>query len=152
MVSEFLPHSFISHSPEETLEAGRKIAQKFPTALILLYGSLGAGKTLFSQGFAEGLGINQYVSSPSYTLMNEYKDGENSLFHLDLYRINCFEEVIDIGLFEVLEAGCPCLIEWPDKVSELTKLPHLEIKINRDPEKDDQFREITWKYNGDENP
>jgi tRNA threonylcarbamoyladenosine biosynthesis protein TsaE len=151
MVSNSLYQSFNSHSPEETLEAGKKIAKSFPNALVLLYGSLGAGKTLFSQGFAQGLEISQYVSSPSYTLMNEYKEGENSLFHLDLYRINCFEEVIDIGLFEILEDGYPCLIEWPDRVSELTKLPHLEIRINRDPEKDDQFRQITWKYNGDKN-
>jgi len=88
-----------SQSPEQTLEIAGQLAQQYPKALVLLHGGLGAGKTLFARGFARGLNIDGHVSSPSYTLMNEYRSGSVSLFHLDLYRVNCFEEVVDIGLF-----------------------------------------------------
>jgi len=135
-----------SHSPESTCEIAASIAAEYPDALVLLHGSLGAGKTLFASGFAKGLGINSNVSSPSYTLMNEYRDGGRCLYHLDLYRINCFEEVIDIGLFEILNAGQPCLIEWAEKVAELQNLPHLEVRITRDDNDPDNSRHIEWSW------
>lgn len=133
-----------SRSPENTCEIAAQLASEYPDALVLLHGSLGAGKTLFAQGFAKGLKIHSNVSSPSYTLMNEYRDGSRCLYHLDLYRINCFEEVVDIGLFEILNAGQPCLIEWAEKVSELQNLPHLEVRIIRDENDPDHSRNIAW--------
>jgi tRNA threonylcarbamoyladenosine biosynthesis protein TsaE len=79
--------------------------------------------------------------------MNEYRSGGTSLFHLDLYRVNCFEEVIDIGLFEILQTGNPCLVEWAERVAELQKLPHLEVCIEQpDPESEfDRLISWTWK-------
>ncbi len=139
------PQTFHSESPEQTLELAARLAQSFPDALVLLNGSLGAGKTLFARGFAQGLNIDCNVSSPSYTLMNEYRSGNKCMYHLDLYRINCFEEVIDIGLFEILEAGKPCLIEWAERVAELQKLPHLEVRIV---EKNENQRQISWEFAG----
>jgi tRNA threonylcarbamoyladenosine biosynthesis protein TsaE len=135
-----------SLSPEQTLEIAAGLAAKFPKALVLLHGSLGAGKTLFARGFAAGLGIKTNVSSPSYTLMNEYRCEGRSMFHLDLYRINCFEEVVDIGLFDILDAGQPCLIEWAERVEELNRLPHLDVRIGCYDEDHEYHRQISWQW------
>lgn len=141
-------NSQISHGPEQTLEIASQLARQFPVALVLLHGPLGAGKTLFARGFAQGLNIACNVSSPSYTLMNEYRSGDKCLYHLDLYRINCFEEVIDIGLFEILDAGKPCLIEWAERVEELQRLAHLEVNIKHSSDEPDCHREISWTWKG----
>lgn len=138
--------SINSLSPEQTIEIAGQLARQFPKALVLLHGSLGAGKTLFARGFAAGLGIKSNVSSPSYTLMNEYRAEGHSMFHLDLYRINCFEEVIDVGLFDILKAGQPCLIEWAERVAELDRLAHLEVKIACYDEDRDNHRQISWQW------
>lgn len=137
-----------SQSPEQTLEIARLLARQFPAALVLLHGELGAGKTLFARGFAQGLGIACNVSSPSYTLMNEYRVDNKCLYHLDLYRINCFEEVMDIGLFEILDTGQPCLIEWAERVAELQRLAHLEVNITHGKDDPDSHRQISWSWKG----
>lgn len=137
-------NSFISKCPEDTISLAKKLAVQYPKALVLLHGELGAGKTLFARGFALGLNIAATVSSPSYTLMNEYKAKDFSMFHIDLYRLNSFEEVIDIGLFDVLEAQEPCLVEWAERIEELEKLPHLEVNINRQQNGED--RKISWQW------
>lgn len=111
------------------MEHAAATAAAFPHSLILLSGSLGAGKTLWAKGYAAGLGLTEDVYSPTYTIMNIYRQGEIILHHLDLYRIGCFEEVIDLGLFEILDAGQPCVIEWPERVPALYDLPHLEIRL-----------------------
>ncbi len=138
--------STISTAPEQTLALAGQLAGLYPEALVLLHGTLGAGKTLFARGFAAGLGITGNVSSPSYTLMNEYRAGGHGMFHLDLYRVNCFEEVVDIGLFEILKAGQPCLIEWAERVAELASLPHLEVCIDLCDEDHEHRRRITWQW------
>jgi len=135
-----------SHSPEETMELARNIARDFQNHLVLVNGPMGAGKTLFSKGFAEGLGITQRVSSPTYTIMNEYRSNDKCLYHLDLYRINSLEEVIDTGLYEILESGLPCLVEWPERVEDLLKLPHLEVAISMNLAEDAEHRSITWNW------
>jgi tRNA threonylcarbamoyladenosine biosynthesis protein TsaE len=135
-----------SQSPEQTLEIAGQLAQQYPNALVLLHGGLGAGKTLFARGFARGLNIDGHVSSPSYTLMNEYRSAGSSLFHLDLYRVNCFEEVVDIGLFEILQTGNPCLVEWAERVAELQKLPHLEVCIEQPDPEAELERLISWTW------
>lgn len=142
--------SINSQSPEQTLETAAKLAQLFPRALVLLHGSLGAGKTLFARGFAAGLGIKCNVSSPSYTLMNEYRSGTQCLYHLDLYRVNCFEEVVDIGLFDILDSKQPCLVEWAERVEELAKLPHLDVRISYCGEENENRRRISWQWEGNQ--
>lgn len=143
--------SIIASSEDETMAAAAQLAQKYPHALVLLKGELGAGKTVFARGFAIGLGIDCNVSSPSYTLMNEYRHGRNSMYHLDLYRLNCLEEVVDIGLFDILDSKQPCLIEWAERVFELSKLPHLAVEIVRKSVSDnDEQRVITWHWEGGE--
>ncbi len=111
------------------MEHAARIAAAFPHALVLLNGNLGTGKTLWAKGYAAGLGFTEDIYSPTYTIMNIYHHGEVSLYHLDLYRIGCFEEVVDLGLFEILDAGHPCVIEWPERVPALFGLPHIEIRL-----------------------
>jgi len=136
-----------SHSPEQTLQIAAKLARQFSDSLVLLYGPMGAGKTLFARGFAQGLGIERNVSSPTYTLMNEYRGTDLKLFHLDLYRINHHEEVIDLGLYEILDSGHPCLIEWPERVPELAKVEHVAVKIDPDTDDPENSRHISWQVN-----
>ena len=137
-------NTVISESVEKTLQIAESIAKHFSNDLVLLTGSLGAGKTAFARGFAKGIGINANVTSPSYTLMNLYKTDDKTLLHLDLYRVNCLEEIIDIGLYEYLDSGVPCLIEWSEKLPELSSLKHLNVKIEK--MSDENARTISWQH------
>jgi tRNA threonylcarbamoyladenosine biosynthesis protein TsaE len=139
---------FKSASVEDTLALARRFGAEHGGGLVLLYGGLGAGKTLFARGYAEGLGISAHVSSPSYTLMNEYFGADLAMYHLDLYRLNCLEEVVDIGLFDVLELGHPCLVEWPERVEELASLPHLEVRLVVPDGGEADLRHISWAFKG----
>ena len=140
-------NKIIALSENDTMSIAAKLAKEYPNHLVLLKGELGAGKTVFARGFAKGLEIEANVSSPSYTLMNEYRKGHKSMFHLDLYRLNCLEEVVDIGLFDILDSKQPCLIEWAERVYELSKLPHLSVEIKRQSVSDnDEQRIITWHW------
>ncbi|MBF0545056.1 MAG: tRNA (adenosine(37)-N6)-threonylcarbamoyltransferase complex ATPase subunit type 1 TsaE [Candidatus Riflebacteria bacterium] len=120
---------FIAHNEEETLQHAEKFAGENSFGLILLRGPLGAGKTTWTRGFARSLGIEDQVASPSYTLLNVYRSSEKVLFHFDLYRLNSLEEVQDVGLFEILEEGHPCVVEWSDRVDGLEKWDHSDIEI-----------------------
>lgn len=133
-----------SDSTEATIEFANRLASEVNCKLLLLEGSMGAGKTQFVKGFAQGLGIRQHVSSPTYTLVNEYKGEKINLVHMDLYRIESLEEVADLGLYEVLDSQDYCLIEWGDKLDELKKLNHIKIVITSVAEPEQQ-RFITVK-------
>jgi tRNA threonylcarbamoyladenosine biosynthesis protein TsaE len=139
---------FISRSPDQTAAFGRDLGDAFhrrafpeTIRLVLLRGDLGAGKTLFTSGFATGLQITADVHSPSYTVMNMYAGADLKLFHLDLYRLSYFEEVVDTGLFEYLADRNLCIIEWSERIPELATYPHLEICFTSVSE---STREITW--------
>ena len=111
---EFLEKEFLTESVEET----RKIASLFSKKcecgdIVLLTGDLGAGKTVFAKGFAEGLSIEDDVVSPTFTLMNNY---DNRLLHLDLYRLEKYEELVSIGAEEFIYSNMISLIEWPERV------------------------------------
>jgi tRNA threonylcarbamoyladenosine biosynthesis protein TsaE len=107
----------ISYSESETTEAGKQLAASLqPGAVVLLYGELGAGKTAFVRGLAAGLGIDPgEVSSPTFTLIQEYGGGRVALYHVDLYRLKPVE-VDDLGLDELTSEGGVTAIEWPDRL------------------------------------
>lgn len=109
-----------THSEEETAAAGRDLAPMLSAgSAVLLYGDLGAGKTAFVRGLAEGLGIERdEVTSPTFTLMQEYRGGRLPLFHVDLYRLNDPREVDDLGLDEITAEGV-IAIEWADRMRDL---------------------------------
>ncbi|MDD5095416.1 MAG: tRNA (adenosine(37)-N6)-threonylcarbamoyltransferase complex ATPase subunit type 1 TsaE [Dehalococcoidia bacterium] len=119
----------ISKTPEQTREIGAdlgKLAEKGD--LILLVGNLGAGKTCFSQGLAQGIGFSGYASSPSFVLVREYQ-GRLKVYHIDFYRLDDIEEIEGIGMEEYLSGDGVCVIEWADKAPGLFRQNHLLIEF-----------------------
>lgn len=96
--------------------------------IIAFYGSMGAGKTTFITALCNALGVDDIVTSPTFTIVNEYRDKEGEyVYHFDFYRINRLSEAMDIGLFEYFDSGCLCLMEWPEMIQEL--LPEETVKV-----------------------
>ena len=134
---------FTSHSFTETENAGFKLATELtPGSCILLFGDLGAGKTVFSRGFARGLGILEPVSSPTYTIVQEYNIPAGSrLYHLDLYRISGVESALAFGVDEFIDDPKAIkLIEWPMRIDGILPDNCIKVTIKHI---DDNTREIT---------
>ena len=109
---------YITNSPEETEELGARLAQTLTPGTVLAYqGDLGAGKTAFTRGLARGLGYKEPVTSPTYTIVNEYLGGRLPLFHFDMYRLSSEEDLWDIGWEDYLERGGVCAVEWSENVA-----------------------------------
>ena len=110
---------FETHSPEETEQVGQKLAGVLkPGTVIAFEGDLGAGKTAFTRGLAKGLGCTEQVTSPTYTIVNEYLSGKMPLFHFDMYRLRCADDLFDIGWEDYLERGGICAVEWSENVAQ----------------------------------
>lgn len=110
---------FITHSPEETELLGQRLGETLSGGEIIAYqGGLGAGKTAFTRGLARGLGISMRVTSPTYTIVNEYTGGRLPLFHFDMYRLASAEELFDIGWEDYLARDGVCAVEWSENVQE----------------------------------
>ena len=115
---------FITNSPQETEALGQKLGQKLPAGTVIAYrGDLGAGKTAFTRGLARGLGIQDPVTSPTYTIVNEYLGGRVSLFHFDMYRLHSADDLFDIGWDDYLERQGICAVEWSENVAEALEDP-----------------------------
>ena len=120
---------FISHNQAQTEDIGARLAQALTGGEVLaLYGGLGAGKTAFTRGLARGLGIARPVTSPTFTLLHQYK-GRLALNHFDVYRLSSVEEAEDIGIDEIMQADGVTVIEWPERVEELLDDRTIVIKI-----------------------
>ena len=110
---------FITHSPEETEAVGVALGRVVPAGTVIAYsGDLGAGKTAFTRGLARGLGCTEQVTSPTYTIVNEYLSGRMPLFHFDMYRLRSSDDLFDIGWEDYLERGGICAVEWSENVAE----------------------------------
>ena len=110
---------YITNSPLETEALGAALGRILPAGTVLAYtGDLGAGKTAFTRGLARGLGYADPVTSPTYTIVNEYLGGRLPLFHFDMYRLGSAEELWDIGWEDYLERGGVCAVEWSENVTE----------------------------------
>ena len=110
---------FITHSPEETEKIGEALAKNLQPGTILAYrGDLGAGKTAFTRGLARGLGCKETVTSPTYTIVNEYLGGRLPLFHFDMYRLASSDDLWDIGWEDYLEREGVCAVEWSENVQD----------------------------------
>ena len=106
-------------SPEQTERVGEALAARLkPGDVIAYYGGLGAGKTAFTRGLARGLGVTEPVTSPTYTIVNEYLSGRMPLFHFDMYRLSSSEELFDIGWEDYLARGGVCAVEWSENVDD----------------------------------
>jgi tRNA threonylcarbamoyladenosine biosynthesis protein TsaE len=100
-----------------------------PGDLILLAGDLGAGKTAFAQGFGRALGVTEPVTSPTFTLVRTYDGGRFPLVHVDVYRLDHLQEVVDLGIMELLDAGAVTLVEWGDAVAAALPADFLEVRL-----------------------
>ena len=115
---------FLTNSPTETETVGAALAQRLtPGAVIAYRGDLGAGKTAFTRGLARGLGIQDPVTSPTYTIVNEYLGGRLPLFHFDMYRLHSADDLFDIGWDDYLERGGVCAVEWSENVEDALEDP-----------------------------
>ena len=133
-------------SPEETFAFGRKIGQESaPGTVITLTGDLGAGKTVFAQGFAAGLGIGEPVNSPTFTILQVYEGGRLPFYHFDVYRIADVEEMDEIGYEDCFYGEGVCLIEWADMIEEILPESRIRITITKDPERGFDHRSISVK-------
>ena len=110
---------YITNSPVETEQIGAALAKILPAGTVIAYrGDLGAGKTAFTRGLAKGLGCTDMVTSPTYTIVNEYLSGKMPLFHFDMYRLRSADDLWDIGWEDYLDRGGICAVEWSENVEE----------------------------------
>lgn len=122
---------FISHSQLETEEMGQKLAEKLPGgSVVAMYGDLGAGKTAFVRGMAKGMGLSCRVSSPTFTIVNEYL-GERELIHFDMYRLSSADELFDIGWEDYLSRGAVCAVEWSENVQDAFFGDEVVVRIEK---------------------
>ena len=135
-----------SFSPEETLELGRKMGQEAkPGEVYTLIGDLGVGKTVFTQGIAEGLEIGEAICSPTFTIVQVYEEGRMPFYHFDVYRIGDIEEMDEIGYEDYFYGEGLCMIEWANLIEEILPPSYKEITIEKDLEKGFDYRRITIK-------
>ena len=131
-------------SPEETFAVGKEIAlQAEPGQVYTLIGDLGVGKTVFTQGVAEGLGIEEPVNSPTFTIVQVYEEGRMPFYHFDVYRIGDVEEMDEIGYEDYFYGEGLCLIEWANLIEEILPDRYTQITIEKNLEKGFDYRLIT---------
>ncbi|OPX84524.1 MAG: tRNA threonylcarbamoyladenosine biosynthesis protein TsaE [Pelotomaculum sp. PtaB.Bin104] len=141
--------SIKTSSPDETARLGEKLGILLRSGdVVCLSGDLGAGKTRFTQGLAVGLGVSGPVTSPTFTIVNEYPQGRLPLYHMDVYRLNDHQEMEDIGYEEYFYSSGVTVIEWAERVIELLPVERLDIVISRCPEGED-IRSVTLIPHGE---
>lgn len=133
-----------TYSPEETFEAGRRMGEKAKAGEVYcLNGDLGVGKTVFTQGFARGLGIQGTVNSPTFTILQQYDEGRLPLYHFDVYRIGDISEMDEIGYEDCFYGEGVCLIEWSTLIEEILPEHATEIRIEKDLNQGFDYRRIS---------
>lgn len=138
---------FESNSPEETFRLGEKLGKEAKAGDVLcLDGDLGVGKTVFTQGFAKGLGVTDYVNSPTFTIVKEY-EGRLPLYHFDMYRLGDESELLEIGYEEYFFGQGVCIIEWPERVPDLLPSESKWLRIKKNLEKGFDYRELELEEN-----
>ncbi len=135
-----------SYSPEETSALGRELGEKAqPGEVYTLIGDLGVGKTVLTQGIADGLGITEPICSPTFTIVQVYEEGRLPFYHFDVYRIGDIEEMDEIGYEDYFYGDGLCMIEWANLIEEILPDHYKEITIEKDLEKGFDYRKITIK-------
>lgn len=123
---------FYSESDSQTIKIAEGFAQTLsPGAVVCLFGEMGVGKTVFTNGLCRALGVTDYVSSPTFTVVNEYDGDGFSIYHFDMYRIEDEDELLEIGFEEYLTSGGVCIIEWPENVINSLPKKRIDIEILR---------------------
>ena len=133
-----------TYDNKETFELGKTIGQNAkPGQIYCLDGDLGVGKTVFTQGFAKGLGIYEAINSPTFTIVQEYTEGRLNLYHFDVYRISDVSEMDEIGYDEYFYSDGVCLIEWGSLISDILPDETIYINIEKSLDKGFDYRKIT---------
>ena len=134
---------YLSHSPEETEHIGEMLGRRLRPGTVVAYrGGLGMGKTAFTRGLARGLGCAGRVTSPTFTIVNEY-DGATPLFHFDMYRLSSSDELFDIGWEDYLTRGGVCAVEWSERVDDAMPADTLWVDIARGTDESDRIITIS---------
>ena len=148
---EFYMYEFISHSENETIEFASDFASKLNnSSIIVLSGDLGSGKTKFTEGVLKYFGLENEISSPTFTIVNEYDANNQKIYHFDLYRLSDVDEFYAIGGEEYLQSGI-CIFEWGEMIEDILPRAYTKITFSRDLENIDlrilRIEEINkWKY------
>ena len=138
-----------SHGPGETFALGEEVGKNAkPGEVYTLIGDLGVGKTVFTQGLAKGLGIDEYVNSPTFTILQIYEGGRMPLYPFDVYRIGDVEEMEEIGYEDCFYGVGICLIEWANLVEEILPEEYIQVTIEKDLEKGFDYRRIVFRKMG----
>ena len=133
---------FESYSYDETQEIAKKLTDRFKAGdFVAMYGDLGAGKTAFIQGVAKALGVKNYVTSPTFTIVNEY-NGTIPLYHFDVYRITDVDEMYEIGYDDYISAGGLCIVEWAELIEDIFPESYYKITILKNEKISYQYRKI----------
>ncbi len=123
---------FYSESDSQTIKIAERIAKTLsPGTVVCLFGEMGVGKTVFTNGLCRALGVSDYVSSPTFTVVNEYDGDGFPIYHFDMYRIEDEDELLEIGFEEYLNSGGICIIEWPENVINSLPQKRIDIEILR---------------------
>ena len=137
--------------PEETWRLGKVLGERaLPGQVYALNGDLGVGKTLFTQGFASGLGVREHVNSPTFTILQIYEDGRMPFYHFDVYRIGDVEEMDEIGFDECISGEGVSLIEWAEVIQEILPDDRVDICIEKDLTQGMDYRKITICTRGEQ--
>ena len=132
-----------TNNAQETYDLGKRLGQNAkPGQIYTLLGDLGVGKTVFTQGLAAGLGITGPVSSPTFTIVQEYEEGRLPFYHFDVYRIGDIEEMEEIGYDDYFFGQGVCMIEWANLIEELIPEDHIQVEILKDLEKGFDYRKV----------
>ena len=133
-----------TNSPTETEAVGASLAAELkPGSVIAFTGDLGAGKTAFTRGLARGLGVEERVTSPTFTIVNEYEGGRLPLFHFDMYRLGSSDELFDIGWEDYLSRGGVCAVEWSENIADALEEGTIRVDIRRGEHDDQRIITIT---------
>ena len=134
---------YVTNSEEETQALGERLAGRLaPGTVIAFTGDLGAGKTAFTRGLARGLSIHDRVTSPTFTIVNEYEGGRLPLFHFDMYRLGSSEELYDIGWEDYLARGGVCAVEWSENIDDALEEGTIRVDIRRGEQEGQRIIEI----------
>lgn len=132
-----------SWKPEDTFNVAKELGEKASAGdVFCLIGDLGVGKTLFSQGFAAGLGIQESVNSPTFTIVQEYDEGRLPFYHFDVYRIEESEEMEEVGFTDMIYGDGVCLIEWANLIDDILPEHYIRVTICKDLDKGFDYRLI----------
>ncbi|MBE7013219.1 MAG: tRNA (adenosine(37)-N6)-threonylcarbamoyltransferase complex ATPase subunit type 1 TsaE [Ruminococcaceae bacterium] len=142
---------YTSNCYNDTFEFGKEFSKTLTKGdVVILNGDLGAGKTAFTAGVAAGLGITDYVSSPTFTIVNEYRNGKTPVFHFDLYRLTGEDDLYDIGVEEYLSNDGICIFEWPEFAKSLLD-SYYTVEIQKDLSVSEDYRKIIITKSGNKN-